>query len=55
MKAVVEKRLSAAGLLLWKDDRAAEVLEDLGDGDSDLRIELVGEASDEQGGGRHDG
>ena len=48
VKAVVEERLAAAGLRLGEGDLAAEPLEDLGDGDPDVRIELVRQAGDKQ-------
>src|SRR4051794_11224270 len=46
--AVVEERLAAAGLGLREADVAAVMLEDPGDGDAHVRVELVGQASDEE-------
>jgi len=51
VEPVVEERLAAARLGLGKLHGAAEVLEDLGHGDPDLGVELVGEACDEQSDG----
>jgi hypothetical protein len=49
LKAIVVERLAAAGLGVREGNGAAEMLEDLGDGDADVGIELVGEAGDEEG------
>ncbi len=49
MKAIVVKRLAAAGLRLRERDGAAEMLEDFGDGHADVGIELIGQAGDEKG------
>src|SRR5438045_9264309 len=46
--AVVEERLAVAGLGLRKADIASVMLEDPGDGDAHVRVELVGQASDEE-------
>jgi hypothetical protein len=48
MKAIVEKRLAAAGLCSGKCNPAPEPLENPRDCDSDLRIELVGQTGDEK-------
>src|SRR4051812_35252304 len=46
--SVVEERLAATGLYLWKANLASVVLQDPGDGDADVWIELIGQAGDEQ-------
>jgi hypothetical protein len=48
VEAVVEEGLAAAGLRFGEDDLAAEMFEDFGDGDADVRIELVGQAGNEE-------
>lgn len=48
VEAVVEEGLAAAGLGVGEGDRAAEAFEDLGHGNADLGVELVGQAGDEE-------
>src|SRR5579862_9554443 len=49
VKAVVKEWLPAAGLILREADGAVETLEDFGDRHANARIELVGQAGDEEG------
>ena len=47
--AGVEGGLPAAGLGFWKVDLVAQALQHLGDGDADLRENLIHDAGDKQG------
>src|SRR5437764_1981955 len=46
--AVVEKWLAATGLHFGEANLAPVMLKDLGDGNADVRVELIGQASDEE-------
>jgi hypothetical protein len=50
--AGIESGLAAAGLGLREVDVVAEALEDLGNGDSHLRKNLIDDAGDKQGDAR---
>src|SRR3954465_12474898 len=49
VKPVIEERLAAAGLRFGEMNGATEVLEDLRHRDTDARVELIGQAGDEEG------
>ena len=55
LKAIVEERLAAAGLLHWKDEFYAQALEEPGHVLERRSIELVAEAGNKQLSFWHDG